>query len=120
MNRIKNLDKHAKRLFASEEGAVAPLVGVCIIMLIGAVAVAVDIGRGQVAQSKLQASLDSAGLAAGAMVGQNLSEDLLKPEAEKYLNANFHGSTIDAEITDFDLDLSEDETVVTLDAEATL
>jgi Flp pilus assembly protein TadG len=120
MNRIKHLGKHAKRLWACEQGAVAPLIGVCIIMLIGAVAVAVDIGRGQVAQSKLQASLDSAGLAAGSMVGQNLDEDLLEPEAEKYLNANFQGSTIDATITNFDLDLSEDETVVTLAAEATL
>ena len=54
------------------------------------------------------------------MVGQNLSEDLLKPEAEKYLNANFQGSTIDATITDFDLDLSDDETIVTMEAEATL
>jgi Flp pilus assembly protein TadG len=120
MTRIKNLGKHAKRLWANEQGAVAPLVGVCIIMLIGAVAVAVDIGRGQVAQSKLQASLDSAGLAAGSMVGQNLDEDLLKPEAEKYLNANFNGATIDASITSFDLDLSDDETIVTLSAEATL
>ena len=54
------------------------------------------------------------------MVSQNLSEDLLKPEAEKYLTANFHGATIDATITDFDLDLSDDETIVTLEAEATL
>jgi Flp pilus assembly protein TadG len=120
MTRIENLRKHAKRLWTNEQGAVAPLVGVCIIMLIGAVAVAVDVGRGQVAQSKLQASLDSAGLAAGSMVGQNLDEDLLKPEAEKYLNANFNGATIDASITSFDLDLSDDETIVTLSAEATL
>ena len=120
MSRVKHLGKHVKRLWACEQGAVAPLVGVCMIMLIGAVAVAVDIGRGQVAQSKLQASLDSAGLAAGAMVGQNLDEETLKPEAEKYLNANFQGFTIDAAITDFDLDLSEDETIVTLEAEATL
>lgn len=120
MTRIKHLGKHAKRLVACEQGAVAPLVGVCMIMLIGAVAVAVDIGRGQVAQSKLQASLDSAGLAAGSMVGQNLDEETLTPEAQKYLNANFQGSTIDADITSFDLDLSEDQTVVTLEAEATL
>ena len=44
--------------------------------------------------------MNSAGLAAGAMVSQNLSEDLLKPKAEKYLTANFHGATIDATITD--------------------
>jgi Flp pilus assembly protein TadG len=117
---INRLRKQAQRLWACERGAVAPLVGFCAIALIGAVAVAVDIGRGQVAQSKLQASLDAAGLAAGAMVGQNLDESLLKPEAEKYLDANFNGGTIDAEITDFDLDLSDDETVVTLEATASL
>lgn len=109
-----------KKLWQCERGAVAPLVGVCAIMLVGAVAVAVDVGRGQVAQSKLQASLDSAGLAAGAMVGQNLSEGLLKPEARKYLDANFAGQTVDATISDFDLELSEDESIVTLEARATL
>jgi len=109
-----------KNLWKCERGAVAPLVGVCVIMLVGAVGVAVDIGRAQVAQSKLQSALDSAGLAAGAVVGQNLSEDSLKPEAEKYLNANFGGSTIDASISDFNLELSDDQSVVTLEAEATL
>ena len=113
--------KHMKRnLWKCQRGAVAPLVGVCVIMLVGAVGVAVDLGRGQVAQSKLQAALDSAGLAAGAIVGQNLTEEKLKPEAEKYLNANFGGSTIDASISDFDLQLSDDNSVVTLEAEATL
>ena len=122
MTRINRLCMHVKRLLACERGAVAPLVGLCAMMLIGAVALAVDIGRAQVAQSKLQASLDSAGLAAGAMVGQNLDEDLLRPEARQYLDANFNGKTIDASICDtcFDLDLSEDEMVVTLEATATL
>jgi Flp pilus assembly protein TadG len=102
--------KHMKRnLWKCQRGAVAPLVGVCVIMLVGAVGVAVDIGRGQVAQSKLQAALDSAGLAAGAIVGQNLTEENLKPEAEKYLNANFGGNTIVASISDFYMVLSEDK-----------
>jgi hypothetical protein len=82
--------------------------------------VAVDLGRAQVAQSKLQAALDSAGLAAGAVVGQNLTVETLKPEAEKYLNANFGGRTIDASISNFTLDLSDDKSIVTLDAQATL
>jgi Flp pilus assembly protein TadG len=120
MTRVNRLGQYAKRLWACERGAAAPVVGLCAIVLVGAVGVAIDIGRGQVAQSKLQASLDAAGLAAGAMVSQNLSEDLLKPEAEKYLNANFGGETIEATISDFDLELSEDGTIVTLDAEATL
>jgi len=107
-------------LWSCERGSVAPLVGICMIMLVGAVGLAIDIGRGQVAQSKLQSSLDAAGLAAGAIVGQTLDVDDLRPEAEKYLNANFAGETIDASITDFDLVLSDDETLVTLQATATL
>ena len=122
MKKIRNIGLHLKRLRSCERGAVAPLIGVCAILLVGAVAVAVDIGRGQVAQSKLQAALDSAGLAAGAVVGQNLTEETLKPEARKYLDANFIGQTIGAEIcsTCFELHLSEDQSVVTLSATASL
>ncbi len=107
-------------LWSCERGSVAPLVGVAMITLVGAVGVAVDVGRGQVAQSKLQASLDSAGLAAGAIVGQTLDSDDLKPEAQKYLDANFNGETIEATITNFDLELSDDNSLVTLEATATL
>lgn len=108
------------RLKSCERGSVAPLVGVAMIMLVAAVGVAIDIGRGQVAQSKLQSSLDAAGLAAGAMVGQTLDSEDLKPEAEKYLRSNFAGETIDASITDFDLELAADQSIVTLEAKATL
>src|SRR5687767_1078859 len=116
------IGKFVRKLWSCDSGAVAPLVGVCAIMLVGAVAVAVDVGRGQVAQSKLQAALDSAGLAAGAVVGQTLDEAALKAEGWKYLNDNFAGQTIDATITyeDFDLELSEDDRLVTLEARASL
>ena len=116
------IGKFVRKLWSCDSGAVAPLVGVCAIMLVGAVAVAVDVGRGQVAQSKLQAALDSAGLAAGAVVGQTLDEAVLKAEGWKYLNDNFAGQTIDATITyeDFDLELSEDDRLVTLEARASL
>jgi Flp pilus assembly protein TadG len=119
-----SIGKTIRKLMSCDSGAVAPLVGVCAIMLVGAVAVAVDVGRGQVAQSKLQAALDSAGLAAGAIVGQTLDEEVLEAEARKYLDANFAGYTIDATINagadGFDLDLSENERLVTLSARATL
>lgn len=111
-----------KNLWSCERGAVAPLVGVSAIMMVGAIAVAIDVGRGQVAQSKLQAALDSAGLAAGAVVSQNLAEEDLKPEAWKYLKMNFAGETIHATIAenDFNLELSDDQMLVTLQARATL
>jgi Flp pilus assembly protein TadG len=118
--RLRHFGRKLSGLWSCDRGSVAPLVGVAMITLVGAVGVAVDVGRGQVAQSKLQASLDSAGLAAGAMVGQTLDSDDLKPEAEKYLEANFNGDTIEATIIDFDLELSEDNSLVTLEATATL
>lgn len=120
MKKLGIIRSNLKQLWSCERGAVAPLVGVCAIMLVGAVAVAVDVGRGQVAQSKLQSALDSAGLAAGAVVSQNLTEEDLTPEAEKYLEENFNGQTVDAAITEFNLDLSEDQMLVTLEARASL
>jgi Flp pilus assembly protein TadG len=120
MSVLRKLAQGTRRLWRNERGAVAPMVGVAAITLIGAVGLAVDIGRGQVALSKLQSSLDAAGLAAGAVVGQQLDEETLEAEARKYFDANFAGQTIDASIVDFDLDLSEDETIVTLSAKATL
>ena len=78
MKKLCIIGKNMRKLWSCERGAVAPLVGFCAIMLVGAVAVAVDVGRGQVAQSKLQAALDSAGLAAGAVVSQNLEEEDLE------------------------------------------
>jgi Flp pilus assembly protein TadG len=116
------IGKNLRKLWSCDSGAVAPLVGVCAIMLVGAVAVAVDVGRGQVAQSKLQAALDSAGLAAGAVVSQTLDDETLKDEGWKYLQENFAGQTIDATITyeDFDVELSDDDRLVTLTARASL
>jgi Flp pilus assembly protein TadG len=120
MMKLPNIRKNLGQLWSCERGAVAPLVGFCAIMLVGAVAVAVDVGRGQVAQSKLQSALDAAGLAAGAVVSQNPTEEELTPIAEQYLDANFNGQTVDAAITDFDLDLTEDDELVTLTARASL
>jgi Flp pilus assembly protein TadG len=120
MKKLCIIGKNMRKLLSCERGAVAPLVGLCAIMLVGAVAVAVDVGRGQVAQSKLQSALDAAGLAAGAVVSQNPTKEELTPIAEQYLNANFNGQTVDASITDFDLDLTEDDTLVTLSAKASL
>lgn len=116
------IGRYLRKLWLCDSGAVAPLVGVCAIMLVGAVAVAVDVGRGQVAQSKLQAALDSAGLAAGAVVSQTLNQTTLKNEGWKYLQQNFAGQTIDATITyeDFDLEVSDDDRLVTLEARASL
>src|SRR5919109_7064 len=57
-----------------------------------------------------------------AIISQDIDEAKLRPEAWKYLQENFNGATIDATITqdDFDLYLSDDDMVVTLEARASL
>ncbi len=120
MNWVNYLRDGMKRIRSCEFGAVAPLVAICVIVLVGSAGMAIDLGRDQMAQSKLQAALDSAGLAAGAVVGRTVTADILKLEARKYLDANFVGETVTATITEFDLTLSQDKRILTLDARASL
>ncbi len=107
---------YARRFVACERGSVMTTMAVCAIMLIGAVGTAVDIGRAQVTQSKLQTALDSAGLAAGSMI--NTSD--LDTEVEKYLDANFAGETVNATLIDFDAVPNEDDSLIVLTATATV
>lgn len=105
-----------KRLGQDTKGAVAVIVGFGIIMLVGAVGVAVDVGRGQMAQTKLQNSLDAAGLAAGASIN---SSDL-EAEVTKYMNVNFSQGTMAAKITKVTPLLSANGTLLTVTADATM
>ena len=50
----------------SEKGSVLPLVGIGFFVIMGVMGMAIDIGRGQLVESKLLNSIDAAGLAAGA------------------------------------------------------
>jgi Flp pilus assembly protein TadG len=68
MSWIAELRDFPKRLAACERGSVMTVMAICSIVLVGAVGTAIDVGRLQVAQSKLQTALDSAGLAAGSML----------------------------------------------------
>lgn len=81
------------RILRCEHGGVLPLVGVVFLVLVAAVGLAVDYGRAQMVQSKMQAALDSAALAA-ATVGNNeptqaQSIAVKTREANKYMEANF-------------------------------
>ncbi|NBX02461.1 MAG: VWA domain-containing protein [Alphaproteobacteria bacterium] len=74
-----------KKLFHNERGSVMPMVGVALFSLLGAVGAAVDMGRVQIVQSRMQNALDSAGLAAASVV--NTSD--INSETNKYFYANF-------------------------------
>lgn len=109
------LDK-IRSLVDSRAGATAPIIGLAGMALIASAGVAIDIGRGQVAQAKLQSALDAAGLAAGSSI--NTAD--LDAEVEKYLEANFAGESVDATMIEFVATPNADNTVITLEATATL
>lgn len=105
-----------QRLMRRQEGSVFIIVGAAMMVLVGAVGVAVDVGRGQMAQTKLQNALDAAGLAAGASIN---SQDM-QAEVTKYVNVNFAEGTLGATITDLRTQLSDDDTKLTVKANATM
>lgn len=86
-----------------------------ILAMTGSAGLAVDIGRAQLAQSKLSSALDAAGLAAGS----SLSTTDLDTEVHKYLDANFQ-DYLDAVITDLDVSVNETNSVITLAASGTI
>ena len=103
------------RAFArAERGAVAPLVGIGAIMLVGATGVAIDTARLQLVQTRLSNSLDAAGLAAGATV----STTNATTEAKKYLNSNFNGYMGANLIGDPVVTPNSDNTIINLSASA--
>ncbi|MFZ4124691.1 MAG: pilus assembly protein TadG-related protein [Rickettsiales bacterium] len=95
-------------------GAVMPLMALSIIMLVGMTGAAVDTGRAQLVQSKLSSALDAAGLAAGS----NINTQDVQAEVQKYFDANFPDRYLGSEVTELIANVSEDNTVISLSAEA--
>ena len=108
--------RHLRRFLRQERGSVFVVAAVTAIAVIGSVGLAVDVGRSQMAQNKLQNSLDAASLAAGA----TLSSDDLQSVVTKYLQLNFADGNLGATLTDIEVSLSTDQQVLTTSATATL
>jgi Flp pilus assembly protein TadG len=105
-----------KAFVRSESGMTLPLLAISMVAVTSFVGLGIDTGRMQMVQSKLQFSLDAAGLAAGSTV----STASLTSEATKYLNTNFNGY-LGATITGVPTVVaSSDNTVFTLSATATV
>jgi Flp pilus assembly protein TadG len=99
----------------SERGMTLPLLAVSMVAITGMVGLAIDTARAQLVQSKLQFSLDAAGLAAGATV----STASINSEMTKYLGANFNGY-LGSTLTGSSVAPNATNTVFTLSATATL
>ncbi len=108
--------KFLTRLARSEQGGVLPLIGLAFMVMIGMMGMAIDIGRGQMVESKLLNTLDAAGLAAGA----KLNSSDVQGEVEKFVHANFPDGYVDATISNIVTTVSSDEKTITVSATATL
>ena len=115
------------RIWAALRGALsdksantAILVALCFMVMLGAVGVSIDLGRAYIAKSKLQASLDAAGLAAGSDLAPTSTVAQVDTMARRYLEVNFDGQTVGASITNFTIDLRSSNTIIDLDARAQL
>lgn len=84
--------------------------------IIGSVGVAVDIGRSQMVQAKLQNAVDAAGLAAGA----TLSTTDLTAVATKYINLNFAQNNLGATLGAVTATANADNSIITVTASATV
>lgn len=103
--------RNTQRYMGNARGSVIAAVAFGIIAMTGAAGMAIDIGRAQLAQSKLSSALDAAGLAAGS----SLSTTDLNSEVSKYLNANFRGY-MNATIRDIDAHTDDTNSVISLAA----
>ncbi len=112
--RLRLLEKLG--LFARcESGMTLPMLAASMIAIVSFAGFGIDMARMQMMQSKLQFSLDAAGLAAGATV----STAQLEAEFLKYLNANFN-NYMGATLSDTTATPNADNTVFTLSARATM
>jgi Flp pilus assembly protein TadG len=117
-NPLSRLRSRAAAAAGSENGAVAPLLGLMTLVLIGCTGVAIDTGRAMVVKARLASALDAAGLAVGARVA---TADY-NADATKFVNANFKtdyaGASVDQ--TSIKATLSSDKSTISLTATAVM
>jgi hypothetical protein len=112
---LRSFAKLVREFARSESGITLPLLAFSLVMITSAVGMSIDVARAQLVQSKLQFSLDAAGLAGGSTV----STTALNTEVAKYLNTNFN-HYLNATITTTGVTVDPTNTVITLTATATL
>lgn len=102
------------RFHRHQSGSTFILTAFAIFALLAAVGTAVDVGRGQLMQSKLQNAVDAAGLAAGG----NVNSETLNADVRKYINLNFSTNLMGATLGNVTHTVSEDGKILTVTAEA--
>lgn len=111
----KSLIGKSKQFCRSESGITLPLLAMSMVVVTGTVGLAIDTARLQLVQSKLQFSLDAAGLAAGA----DTNVSTINTDVQNFLYANFNGY-LGASISGTSSSLDSTGTLINLTAQATL
>lgn len=106
----------ASDFLSARDGAVAPLLTLMFITLLGCVGVAIDTGRAMLVKARLVNALDAAGLALGA----RLSTTDFNAEGRKFVDANFKAGLAAANVTTVTATSNADKTQFTLSASATM
>ncbi len=112
-NRISHLIHH---LWKDERGSLVPAVAGSMLVLTGAAGLSIDGARMFYVKDVLQKSLDSAGLAAG----HAMEVDTMESDAREFFDANIGAVANLAASTDMNIDISDDNELITLTAEATV
>lgn len=87
-------------LISDRSGAALPLVGICMVGIIGLIGLAIDSGRSYAVKSKLSTALDAASLAGAKMLtSSNAASPALEAEIQNLFNANIATGYLNATIT---------------------
>lgn len=111
-----NLVSFIKYFIRNRKGAALPLMAALGMALIGVIGTATDLGRAQITQSRLSATLDSAALAAAKHMDD---PDLAKREVRRYAETNF-SNYINGKIYDFEVDINATRTRMDVRSKAQL
>ena len=113
-----NLTSTIYRFAANCQGGVAMIVGLSVLVLAGALGVAIDGARGYTAKSKLQGAVDAAALAGAKAYTQN--QDDPSAEARMFFDANYADGFMDGRVSMFDADINESSENMVVEAAATI
>ena len=115
----KKLLRPTHQFMGSNTGSVLPFIALGIVLLAGATGTAIDMGRVQIVQTRMQTALDAAGVAIGTELSSTPTASL-NQEAQKYFNANFPPGYMGSKIGTLKTTVSSDNTTITLTVSGTV